>query len=528
MHLLFKLRGIIIFTIAVTCLIGFGILVAAPPAMPVISRNCPVFVSAGVASGANDSNYGTTWRGAVPGWIAYDLSDVPAAERSQVIVVWYNPDTYDYDFTVKNNWAYGIVKSYIIEGNSAAGSNSAPTSGWVTLAAVTGNNYHSRQHFINLAGYNWVRLNISEANGSSDTSGVSINLDIHNAGRGAEDDWIFYGDSITAGGMVANGDNSFAQLVNKAKPNYFPVAECGGIGGIFSIQGAQYIEQWLSVFPGKYVGISFGTNDAWGNQTGATNFGKNLETMVKAVLTAGKIPVIPTIPWSSLTAINSYVPDYNRQIIALYEAYPEIVPGPDLWSFFHNNPGYLSSDGVHPNTEGYAALRQIWADTMLATVYSGTATTSPFVSSSINSTATITPTPTLSPVVTASPTATGTASLAPSAAPTSSSSAQYTVTYAQNDWGDGATVTITIKNNSPAAIDGWSLEWTFPGGQKIVNMWCGSYTQNGTAVTVQNMSYNGVIPAGGAVNFGFNISYGGANAKPTGFILNGTTCEVEW
>jgi hypothetical protein len=200
LKLLFNLRGIIIFTIAVACLIGFGILVAAPPAMPIISRGCPAFASNGTTSGANDSNYGTTWRGAVPGWITYDLSDIPVAQRRQVIVVWYNPDTYDYDFTLKSNWAYGILKAYTIEGNAAAGADTAPTSGWVTLATVTGNTYHSRQHLIDLAGYNWIRLNISEANGSGDPSGVSINLDIHNASQVADDDWIFYGDSITAGG----------------------------------------------------------------------------------------------------------------------------------------------------------------------------------------------------------------------------------------------------------------------------------------------------------------------------------------
>lgn len=191
MKLLFKLRGIIIFSITVAGLISFGILAAAPTTMPIISRNCPVFVSDGVASGANDGNYRTTWRGAVPGWITYDLAKIPVARRSQVIVVWYNPDTYDYDFTVKSNWAYGILKTYTIEGNVATSAATAPTSGWVTLAAVTGNTYHSRQHLINLTGYNWIRLNISEVNGSSHTRGVSINLDIHNASHGVNDDWIF-------------------------------------------------------------------------------------------------------------------------------------------------------------------------------------------------------------------------------------------------------------------------------------------------------------------------------------------------
>ncbi|HYH05365.1 MAG TPA: GDSL family lipase, partial [Bacillota bacterium] len=238
-----KPRVLIVFSFILVFLIGLGSLRAAPPTMPLISRNCPVFASSGTTTGANDANYGTTWRGAVPGWIAYDLSAIPQAKRSKVIVAWYNPDTYDYDFTIKNNWAYGIVKTYTIEGNTAASAITPPSSGWVPLATVSGNTYHSRQHLLTLTGYNWIRLNISEANGSSDTSGVSINLDIHDASQGADDSWIFYGDSITAGGMVVSGDNSFAQMVNLARPEFYPVAECGGIGGIFSTQGAQNIDK---------------------------------------------------------------------------------------------------------------------------------------------------------------------------------------------------------------------------------------------------------------------------------------------
>jgi lysophospholipase L1-like esterase len=518
LNLFFKARGLIIFIVAVVCLIGFGILVAAPPTMPLISRNCPVFVSAGTASGANDHNYGTTWRGAVPGWIAYDLSDIPKDQRGPVIVVWYNPDTYDYDFTVKNNWAYGVLKTYTIEGNAAAGAAGAPTSGWVTLARVTGNTYHSRQHLVNLTGYNWIRLNIAAANGSSDTGGVSVNLDIHNASQGTDDDWIFYGDSITAGGMVSNGDNSFAQMINAAKSDYFPVAECGGIGGVFSTQGAQYISQWLSVFPGKYVGIAYGTNDSWGNQTGAATYYSNLKTIVKAVLAADKIPVIPTIPYSTRTDVNRYTPEYNSKIEALYKAYPEIVKGPDLWSFFKNNPGYLSSDGVHPSTEGYVAMRQLWADTALESIYSGATETA---------TITATPTSSMAPLISPSASPTGTSPVTPSITPSACNAFQHAVSYTQFDWGGGATVNITIKNNSGAAINGWTLKWSFPGDQKIGNIWCAGYTQSGTTVTTENMAYNATIPAQGSVSFGFNISYSGSNTKPTGFTLNDSACLVQ-
>lgn len=94
----------------------------------------------------------------------------------------------------------------------------------------------------------------------------------------------------------------------------------------------------------------------------------------------------------------------------------------------------------------------------------------------------------------------------------------------QNDWGSGATVNVTVVNNDSSPINSWTLGWTFPGNQKITNIWNASFAQNGTSVTVTNLSYNSAIPAnGGRVSFGFNLSYSGTNAKPASFTLNGST-----
>jgi hypothetical protein len=108
---------------------------------------------------------------------------------------------------------------------------------------------------------------------------------------------------------------------------------------------------------------------------------------------------------------------------------------------------------------------------------------------------------------------------------TASAANDFSVEYVvQNDWGSGATVNVTITNNSSSAINGWTLGWTFSGNQKITNIWNASYIQNGTAVTVTNQSYNSTIQAnGGRVSFGFNLTYSGTNSKPTSFTLNGST-----
>jgi len=133
------------------------------------------------------------------------------------------------------------------------------------------------------------------------------------------------------------------------------------------------------------------------------------------------------------------------------------------------------------------------------------------------------------PQTTAPPTATVTTTSTTStqtSTPTNTTSTA-SLSYTQNDWGNGATVSVTINNNSTSAINGWKLQWTFPGTQKITNMWGATYVQNGATMTVENTSYNATIPANGLISFGFNITYSDTNTKPTAFTLNGNNCTVQ-
>jgi endoglucanase len=105
----------------------------------------------------------------------------------------------------------------------------------------------------------------------------------------------------------------------------------------------------------------------------------------------------------------------------------------------------------------------------------------------------------------------------------------YVVAYViQSDWGAGATINVTITNKTTAAVNGWTLAFTFPGNQTITNLWNGTYTQSGASVSVKDAGFNATIGAnGGSVNFGFNINYSETNATPASFTLNGTVCQVQ-
>ena len=100
----------------------------------------------------------------------------------------------------------------------------------------------------------------------------------------------------------------------------------------------------------------------------------------------------------------------------------------------------------------------------------------------------------------------------------------YTIT---NQWPGGFGAAVTINNTGTTAISSWTLTWSFANGQTITQVWNGSETQSGANVTVNNLSYNGSIPAGGSYNgMGFNGSWNNTtNAVPTSFAVNGTACH---
>ncbi|MEH1164459.1 glycoside hydrolase family 9 protein [Micromonospora sp. CPCC 205539] len=100
------------------------------------------------------------------------------------------------------------------------------------------------------------------------------------------------------------------------------------------------------------------------------------------------------------------------------------------------------------------------------------------------------------------------------------------VGYATNDWSTGFTATVTITNTGTTAINGWTLRFSFTGGQTVSQGWSATVSQSGAAVTATNLSYNGTIAPGASGSFGFNGTHPGSNPRPTTFTLNGSACSV--
>ena len=95
-----------------------------------------------------------------------------------------------------------------------------------------------------------------------------------------------------------------------------------------------------------------------------------------------------------------------------------------------------------------------------------------------------------------------------------------------NQWPGGFQAAVTINNTGTTGITSWTLTWAFANGQTVTQLWNGSEAQSGANVTVNNLSYNGSIAAGGSYNgMGFLGTWNSTNAVPASFAVNGTTCN---
>ncbi|MBG0851195.1 cellulose binding domain-containing protein [Streptomyces spinoverrucosus] len=111
----------------------------------------------------------------------------------------------------------------------------------------------------------------------------------------------------------------------------------------------------------------------------------------------------------------------------------------------------------------------------------------------------------------------------PGPTPTGACAVTYKIT---NQWSGGFQADVQLSNTGTTAWNGWSLNWTFPNGQTVSQMWNAEPTQSGSAVTAKNVGWNGTVAAGSSVSFGFTGGWSGTNAKPASFKVGERTCTV--
>ena len=225
--------------------------------------------------------------------------------------------------------------------------------------------------------------------------------------------------------------------------------------------------------------------------------------------------------------------------------------GPNLWAIKAGNAqsGGLTTmySGPRPNVAGYNPMHKQGAiilgtggdnsDGADGSFFEGAMTsgypsdaTDNAVQASITAAgygSSVSSTPTPTPTQGTTPTPTPTQGTTPTPTPISgaSCSVHYTIT---SQWQGGFGANLTITNTGSTAINGWNLQFSFPNGQTITQLWNGTSTQSGSTVTITNVSYNASIPAGQTLASppGFNGTWNGTNSPPTSFTLNGSPCSV--
>lgn len=275
-----------------------------------------------------------------------------------------------------------------------------------------------------------------------------------------------------------------------------------GHGGalVTTVASQNQLPGWLVATDPDVVLMHFGTNDVWS----ARSTGQVLaayDTLVDQMRAQNPAmhvlvaQIIPMDPARSCAECGQRVRDLNAAIPG-WAAGKSTAASPvsvvDQWTGFSATSD--TYDGVHPNASGDQKLADRWYPPLAAVLDGAPApTTGP------------PPSPPASPSASPSP--------SPSAPPTTPGpgggcDAAYQIT---GEWPGGFQGGVTVTNTGTAAISGWTVRWTFTGGQQVTQFWGAQVVQAGADVTADNQPWNGALAPGASVSFGFLGSWNGTN-----------------
>ncbi|MFC4068156.1 beta-1,3-glucanase family protein [Actinoplanes subglobosus] len=89
-----------------------------------------------------------------------------------------------------------------------------------------------------------------------------------------------------------------------------------------------------------------------------------------------------------------------------------------------------------------------------------------------------------------------------------------------SDWGSGWQDEVTITNGGTSALTSWKVEFDLPAGGSVGSFWEVDMTASGSHRTFTNRAWNGSVPVGASVTFGFV----GTGGQPVNCKLNGAPC----
>ena len=330
---------------------------------PIIGRGKSVATSKRMSGGDRlvDGKYrANAWEAGLPtadkpAWAAVDVGQGP----SRLLVAWTSSFNFPY-----NQTEYGGPGAYRLE--TSADSTDGEDGTWALAAEVKDNAVRARSHLVKFEGQRWLRLSVLGPSKETNKYGVKLDeLDVHDVSAGAEETFLFLGDSITAFSYDRADAHqpSVADLIAQKHPGHYPAMLNAGIGFEKASDGLKRVADVLAQNEGfKVVCLGYGTNDAAGNGTDTADYEKNLRALGAEVKTAGRTPVIARIPFApkehdGVGAFNAVVDRVTKD--------EGLVTGPDLYAHFKAHPDELS-DGLHPNDKGIQSINRLWAQALEA------------------------------------------------------------------------------------------------------------------------------------------------------------------
>jgi lysophospholipase L1-like esterase len=283
-----------------------------PSPMALISRSVPVTSSGGTAKWAQDASYGGIAWGfhmadvGNTGWVTYDLSGVPAAQRRALLVALYlgkGDQYYQLNYRAATWTPEFIPDAYVLEGATSA---SGP---WTALATEPTNANPFKSHLItDFSPYTFLRFRVTAS-----STGCYVKMDVYDAGAGVTDGIVFYGDSIVTNVFSAHylgyGPEWLSKPIQAAKPAFFPFVLGGGYPFTKAIDGVHLIVAGTGSFTAglpaplrtiyrqaKYAALIWGANDA-GADGDTAAFRSNYTQIVNALRAGGQTVVLASPTW---------------------------------------------------------------------------------------------------------------------------------------------------------------------------------------------------------------------------------------
>jgi serine/threonine-protein kinase len=96
----------------------------------------------------------------------------------------------------------------------------------------------------------------------------------------------------------------------------------------------------------------------------------------------------------------------------------------------------------------------------------------------------------------------------------------------RRDTGTGFAAAVAVRNNGRQVVDGWRLEFAYPGDQKMTRGSGAVWRQAGRQVTVTPSAAADRLAPGAVARLSVTGRYRGANPLPVVFTVNGTACEA--